>query len=785
VTRLRPGPAWLFPGACALAFLLAHLPWLASSLEDVDSVNFALALDRFDVAAHRPHPPGYPVFVALGKVARPLAAATLPAAAPVEAVGARTLSLIGVIAGALLAFPLLQLFRMIERHETRARLALVLTLACPLTWFTAARPLSDTAGLLALLSAQALLLTAWQRQRGQAGGTAPALDRQGLIESGRLIVAGALLSGIAVGVRSQTAWLTLPMLALVLGDRAGRDAAGALLGSMVTFSAGVLVWAVPLIWISGGPGSYLRALTAQAAEDLSGVDMLARNPTPQRLLSGLVDTFVEPWATWWIALPVIGFGLLGALALLRRSTAALLVFVAAFVPYAAFHLTLQETFTTRYALPLVPVMAYLAVRGLAAAGTLAATAGTVVVSAASLALAVPALAAYSGAGSPVARAVGDLREGLAGSAPRGRALMMNHPFSVALRGETFDADLLPSVRRQQWLEVVKYWTGGGTKPVWFLAEPGVNGLERHHELALIDPSARVLRRSYRWPFDPVAFVGGARPSEVDWYELHQPGWFAGDGWALTPELAGSARLSGHGPGVAPITAYVRRRQEAAVVVVGGRNLGGAGAPEVQFDLAVEGRVVRSWRVPPMPGFFLDLFTLDPGSTEGDGAFAALTVAATAADGSGRSVEAAIEQFDLQPLDSVVYGFDTGWHEMEYSPATGELWRWMADTAAVRVHAPGRALRCTVRGASPLLHYDRPSRLAVRAGSRVLGELEPAADFSWDVEIPADALAEAGGVLTLSVDQSHVPDETIGNGDRRRLGLRILDLRIAPAATESR
>ncbi len=36
----------------------------------------------------------------------------------------------------------------------------------------------------------------------------------------------------------------------------------------------------------------------------------------------------------------------------------------AFVPYAIFHLLFQETVTTRYALPLVPAVAYLAVRGL-------------------------------------------------------------------------------------------------------------------------------------------------------------------------------------------------------------------------------------------------------------------------------------------------------------------------------------------------------------------------------------------------------------------------------------
>ena len=47
-------------------YVAAHLPFLAPSLEDIDSINFALGLRDFDVAQHQPHPPGYPVYIALG-----------------------------------------------------------------------------------------------------------------------------------------------------------------------------------------------------------------------------------------------------------------------------------------------------------------------------------------------------------------------------------------------------------------------------------------------------------------------------------------------------------------------------------------------------------------------------------------------------------------------------------------------------------------------------------------------------------------------------------------------
>jgi hypothetical protein len=54
--------------ALLLIFFGVHLACLPTTLEDLDSINFALGVRQFDVARHQPHPPGYPVFIALAKV---------------------------------------------------------------------------------------------------------------------------------------------------------------------------------------------------------------------------------------------------------------------------------------------------------------------------------------------------------------------------------------------------------------------------------------------------------------------------------------------------------------------------------------------------------------------------------------------------------------------------------------------------------------------------------------------------------------------------------------------
>ncbi len=82
--------------ALALIFALSHVPFLATSLEDIDSVNFALGVRDFDVAAHRPHPPGYPVYIFLGKILTAAVGAGIDA--PQSAIEARALSLLSLFA---------------------------------------------------------------------------------------------------------------------------------------------------------------------------------------------------------------------------------------------------------------------------------------------------------------------------------------------------------------------------------------------------------------------------------------------------------------------------------------------------------------------------------------------------------------------------------------------------------------------------------------------------------------------------------------------------------------
>ena len=66
--RLAPHGDLAVALGLALVTLLSRWPYRARMLYNWDAVQFALALHEFDVAKHQPHPPGYLLYVGLGRL---------------------------------------------------------------------------------------------------------------------------------------------------------------------------------------------------------------------------------------------------------------------------------------------------------------------------------------------------------------------------------------------------------------------------------------------------------------------------------------------------------------------------------------------------------------------------------------------------------------------------------------------------------------------------------------------------------------------------------------------
>ena len=738
---------------CAL-FLALHLPYLPQSLEDLDSINFALGVRQFDVAHHQPHPPGYPVFI--------LAAKTVHALVPSEA---RALALVGIAAGGLGVLALFALFAALDRRDPDASAwalgATAVAATAPLYWLTASRPLSDMPGLAAAVAIQALTLTA----TGGAG-----------------LVAASGLSGLAIGLRSQALWLTVPLLIFVIAQRARPP----LFRSAAAFAIGVLAWAVPLVVLTGGPAGYWRAVFNQGNEDLSNIVMLWTTHTPKELELTLYYAFAAPWAAPAVAAIVLVLAALGLVHALRRRSPALAALAVAFGPYLIFDLVFQETITTRYALPLVVPIAYLAVRGAAMLGPAPAVAVVVALSMFDAHVGGTSLAAYASQPAPVFRMLDGMKSeaSIASAAPvlpvlavhRREDFDLRRPFAWA--GAPATSARLPAPAKHEWLELVKYWNNGGRRPVWFVADP------LRSDLALV--GSRDAPETFRWTLDYPVLIGGTRPSEMDWYVVAPPDWYLGEGWALTPETAGIAKEDHRGPGYAPIQGWLRRWVAPATLMIGGRNLATGGAA-AHMQVSVDGRLVDETDV--APGFFLRMIDLPASALSGEGDYAAITVSAEPVrlkpdtTPTVRSVrlqpDLSIEQFDAQPNTNVVVGYGDGWHEQEYTPAIGRLWRWTSDHAVLRVRTPQQALVLSLKGD---VEAAAKSHVTINVGDRIVAAYDVGPAFAIRQTIPKELVTAGETTITITTDQTYVPAErSRRTQDRRLLGLKVYECRVTPAS----
>lgn len=732
----------------AVAYLASHLPLLAPSLEDIDSINFALGLHDFDLVAHQPHPPGYPVFIALGRVSAAVIAATAPAL-PSARADALALAIWSALAGAIAVLAAVRVFGAVSRdgEPSAAVWASALLMAAPLFWMTGLRPMSDLTGLAAVLVSQALALESPSRPSR--------------------LTWSALVAGLAAGVRVQTVLLTLPLLLWAAAQQARPRGAWWLVSRpAAALAAGGLAWAVPLLVTAGGVRAYLAALGAQAGEDFAWVDMLWLNPTARQLAFALENTFALPWAVPGLAGAVGLVALAGAGWLLVRDRRALWLVAIGYVPYAVFHLLLQETPHVRYALPLVPAAAYLTARGAGMLGRV----GPVVMAglvAVSLWVAVPAGLAYGREGHPAFRAIDAITEAAAGASQRPMIFQhfsLRRPLQAAPPPGT---DVVEPRRIVEWLGPVEYWRAGGRAPVWFLADP------RRTDLALIDPRGAPSVTRYTWAVADRPELGGSRPTGASWYRFDRPpGWFVGEGWALTPEAAGVSRASGLGLHRRPLDAYLRRGAGPFRVLVGGRLTDGAPAT-VRIQATLDGAPIDEWLFEPAApsDAFLRVIELPTGVPAGHGAYATVRLTAASARGGSMPV-VAIEQFDAQSSDTLLWGFGDGWHEAELDQARALSWRWTSERSVLRVW-PRRSFVLRLRGESPLRYLDAAPRVRLVSGGRTLAQFSPRSDFDWRVPVHADDVVS--GAVAIEVSPVYLPGPAEGTSDARRLGLRLFEV----------
>jgi dolichyl-phosphate-mannose-protein mannosyltransferase len=212
--------------ALSVLTVASRLPYRTHTLYNWDAVQFALALKEYDVVKHQPHPPGYVLYVGLGRMVN--AWVNDPAAAYV---------VLAVLFSGLTTFVVYYLARALYDRATAIVTATLLAVS-PLFWFY------GTVGLTYAGEALCASTIAYFSYRALAGSRTDAW-----------LAAGYL--GLAGGMRQSILLLLFPLWLGTsgLGTRRPRVI---LMGCGITTIA-VLTWFVPMIWLTGGLGRYLVA----------------------------------------------------------------------------------------------------------------------------------------------------------------------------------------------------------------------------------------------------------------------------------------------------------------------------------------------------------------------------------------------------------------------------------------------------------------------------------------------------------------------------------------------
>jgi hypothetical protein len=232
-------------------------------LYDWDAVQFALALREYDVVKHQPHPPGYILYVALGRLVNHWLAN--PTATYVG---------LAVAFSGLTTFVVYYLARTIYGRATALASATLLAVS-PLFWFY------GSVGLTYAGEALVASVVAYFSYRALHGS-----------EPDAWVAAGYL--GLAGGLRQSALILLFPLwlVATAFGPRRLRT----LIVGLLIIAAAVVAWFLPMIWITG-LDRYVEA----------SLDLAETVVKPTSILDGAFETTLR-MSRYLIESVVVGLG---------------------------------------------------------------------------------------------------------------------------------------------------------------------------------------------------------------------------------------------------------------------------------------------------------------------------------------------------------------------------------------------------------------------------------------------------------------------------------------------
>ncbi len=314
---------------CFITRLIA----IPASLWEWDDILFAQALHRYNLVDNNPHPPGFPVFVAMTRAAYwalkddHLALAT-----------------VSMIFASLLAPALFYLFREIFNDRRIAFAGALLGSFAPNVWVHSGAGRSDEVALTFGIIGLTLVIHGVRSQLS--------------------LIAGCAVFGLAMGVRVTLLPVMGSVIAFVflirLWRREWKPVAKALAAGIVF----ALVWLVPfLYYVPWNDFRYVMRTHSQFAWETDSIFATNVNGDPSYRFRRF---FIEVWGGRWIMHTIYALSALGLIALVyKRKWKSIGWMALSFLPFLTFVLILNTPLSAPlYSLPYIPLFIGLAACGL-------------------------------------------------------------------------------------------------------------------------------------------------------------------------------------------------------------------------------------------------------------------------------------------------------------------------------------------------------------------------------------------------------------------------------------
>lgn len=325
---LTPPQRWLLL-VLSILVALTRLLAISRTLHEWDEALFVRGIREYDVFEHRPHAPGYPLFMLAANTASYLIRSEFRA---VQAV---------VVLAAMLIFPTAFYFaRELRLSYGAALIGATFTAFLPTVWYYGGTGLSDVPALVAILGAAAFLLR---------GGRNPGA-----------YILGALLLAVAAGIRPQIVLVAMPpALAGAMACRSLRTVAAAALTVLVATAA---AYGGAAYFTIDPPNGFVKSVRSQG-QYVREVDSYA-NPGRPPLRDLASEMLLKPVEAGRSGNALVALAILGTFACLMRSRGALLILLTMFIPTALLTWTMLDmTAIGRYSIAYAPMYSLLAAAG--------------------------------------------------------------------------------------------------------------------------------------------------------------------------------------------------------------------------------------------------------------------------------------------------------------------------------------------------------------------------------------------------------------------------------------